>query len=515
MMTKDQKKIIFLELGLLVLFLVFGFHEVLFSDFYGIHSWRQSDCLSIAYHYYQGNSFLEPEIHNLISDNNTSGKSAGEFPILYWLIGNIWALTAYSEPVYRILVLLLTLAGFYFQYLSLKVFFKSTFFAFGLTLITFSTPLVLFYGTSFLTNMPSLSFAQIGCYCFYIAYQKKKNYFLHLGILSFVLAGLLKITALSTLIIILPIAVYTNFRSNKLFFVSLLLGIGILYWWYGLYVPKYTELHGGKYTFNSLWPIWKMTNEEIVNSIKFFRDITFWQLMNPLTWILFFFSLLVCFLIKGKIGKFFIYATISLLIGFGLYFILWFNAVHHHDYYFINFIIVPIFILSGGIYFIKERFSKFYYSKKLKYIFSLLIIFSVMYGANNLRMRYKDRLNYWKGFAIATAGNLEPGYWDYMTSALNVKKIKGIDKWLDKNQVSRNDKIVSLSDPSFCIDLYSTKRKGFTLMNFQKDPRKLESLIKKGAKYAITSELNDTALYSNFLGDFIGEYNGTYVYKTK
>ena len=47
-------------------------------------------------------------------------------------------------------------------------------------------------------------------------------------------------------------------------------------------------------------------------------------------------------------------------------------------------------------------------------------------------------------------------------------------------------------------------------MNFHKDPKKLEILIKKGAKYAITNELNDTSLYSSSLGDFIGEYTGEY-----
>ena len=113
-------KLIFVLVGCLILFLAFGFHEVLFSNFYGMHAWRQSDCLSLAYHYYEGNSFLEPEIHNLISDNNTTGKSAGEFPILYWLVGNIWSIIGHSESFYRFFVLLITISGFWFQYLSLK-----------------------------------------------------------------------------------------------------------------------------------------------------------------------------------------------------------------------------------------------------------------------------------------------------------------------------------------------------------------------------------------------------------
>ena len=148
-------------------------------------------------------------------------------------------------------------------------------------------------------------------------------------------------------------------------------------------------------------------------------------------------------------------------------------------------------------------------------MFSFLILFSVLYGANNLRMRFNDRLTYWKGFAIATAGSIEIGYWDYIVFASEAKKMRGIDKWLDKNEISRDDKLVSLSDPSFCIDLYSAKRKGFTIINFQKDPQRLKNLIKKDVKYAMTRELKDTALYVGLLGDFIGEYNGTYVYKTK
>ena len=45
-----------------------------------LHEWRQSDCLSLTEHYYQGTGFLEPKMHNYLALYKTSNETAGEFP---------------------------------------------------------------------------------------------------------------------------------------------------------------------------------------------------------------------------------------------------------------------------------------------------------------------------------------------------------------------------------------------------------------------------------------------------
>ena len=76
-----------------------------------MHTWRQADCVSLTYLYYEGNDFLEPEMHLQLGDDYTSGKSAGELPILYYAVGQIWKLTGPSYLVYRLVGLLILLLG--------------------------------------------------------------------------------------------------------------------------------------------------------------------------------------------------------------------------------------------------------------------------------------------------------------------------------------------------------------------------------------------------------------------
>lgn len=66
------------------------------------HMWRQADCLSITHHYYTGNPFLEPEMHIQLGHNYTTGKSAGEFPVLYYMVAGFWKVFGKSYLSFRL-----------------------------------------------------------------------------------------------------------------------------------------------------------------------------------------------------------------------------------------------------------------------------------------------------------------------------------------------------------------------------------------------------------------------------
>ena len=76
-----------------ILFFSYSYQEVLFYPIHSIHSWRQADCVSLAKNFINESNLLEPSIHNYISDGGKSGKTAGEFTLLYFIIGKIWNLT--------------------------------------------------------------------------------------------------------------------------------------------------------------------------------------------------------------------------------------------------------------------------------------------------------------------------------------------------------------------------------------------------------------------------------------
>ena len=77
-------------LVLLTLFFVYGLFIHFFDGVMPIHEWRKTDSLAFALNYSKGAAFLEPQT-NFIS-NVGNRNAAAEFPIVYYIIGNIWRL---------------------------------------------------------------------------------------------------------------------------------------------------------------------------------------------------------------------------------------------------------------------------------------------------------------------------------------------------------------------------------------------------------------------------------------
>lgn len=76
------------------------------------HLWRQTNCLAIAYNYYAWEwNLFRPAVMSMISDHGLSGRSAGEFPVIYYVIGLLWKVTGPQEVVFRSLKLLLHAGG--------------------------------------------------------------------------------------------------------------------------------------------------------------------------------------------------------------------------------------------------------------------------------------------------------------------------------------------------------------------------------------------------------------------
>ena len=86
-----------LTLGFLLMFSIYEGGRVLHTRPAPCHLWRQTDCLSLTENYRSGRPFLEPEIHARIADGGTTGNSAGEFPLVYWAIGQVWKVTGPSD----------------------------------------------------------------------------------------------------------------------------------------------------------------------------------------------------------------------------------------------------------------------------------------------------------------------------------------------------------------------------------------------------------------------------------
>lgn len=520
---KEHKVLFFL----IALFFLYGFNTIIMEGPYGMHIWRQADCISIADNYLNnGLNFWEPEIHNYISDEGTSGKTAGEFPILYYLIAIVWELFGKSEGLFRLIVLAINVTGFFYLFKLLKSFFENKFWAFCITLCFFSCPILLFYGSGFLTNVPAFSLALIGWYNFHRYYKEQKMLYLYISVLFFVVAGLLKITAFISAVAIFGLLgielILSFFKRKPQVFQSIyksLIPFGIafilLVLWYKFFIDHYTNLHSGKYTFNDFWPIWEMTPEKISEAWNFFLDISSFQFLNPLLWIIFFIGVVVSLFGFKKIGVGYSLIFLAILTGTILYILCWFNSLLYHDYYLINLIILPLVAISGLVLFVKRKWSNWFDSNQAKWVIGLVTVFSIAYGANNMRLRYSDKMTYWKGFSEVFNTEFEVGFWYYEAHNRNGNPVRNIEGYLEGIGVLENDLVICASDPSFCVELYLMNRKGWTNMNIENNPERMKKFIEKGAKYLVITKPNDIEKehLKPFVHTRIGQFNDVSIYK--
>ena len=97
--SKYFPEIIFFTI-FITLFFIYDFDNISFLRPQSVHQWRQCDCLSQSLNYYQdNNSFWQPQMNYLGKDD--TGKTASDFPLLYFSAAKLWKLFGYHEYIYR------------------------------------------------------------------------------------------------------------------------------------------------------------------------------------------------------------------------------------------------------------------------------------------------------------------------------------------------------------------------------------------------------------------------------
>ncbi|MBL0044510.1 MAG: hypothetical protein IPP33_08960 [Flavobacteriales bacterium] len=186
---------------MLVMSIVYGYQEILFKPPQGLHQWRQADCLSITDNYSDDDAhFLEGEIH--YRGGMGSGKTMSEFPVFYYLIGRVWSTFGRNEVVFRCVVLILFYVAMFALFASLSAILKDRMLSLFITTLMFTSPMLAFYANNFLMNVPALSMVFIGWRLVQIYTQSFRPWPLVLGILFFMIAGLLKASAGLSLIVV-------------------------------------------------------------------------------------------------------------------------------------------------------------------------------------------------------------------------------------------------------------------------------------------------------------------------
>lgn len=484
--------------GYIALALAYDYPKTMFALPQSVHQWRQADCLSItSNYYYHSNPFLEPAIHYLGSDE--TGKTMSEFPIVYYGIAQIWKITGHRIWIYRACIAFLFFLGLLAVFKLAELVLKDSWFALFSSLLLFTSPVLVYYSNSFLMNIPALSFALIGFYCFFLYWNRKRTYLMVIGFSCYILASLLKVSSLLSLIaiLILFISEHLNFLpvKSRLFrktwheYIGFCLCLLIPFLWYQFAI-SYNNQHTGQIFLTGILPVWEMTMPKIKETLLHIGRHLRWDYFRPAIEILLLFLLISTIPLRknidGNLLKLMALLCIG-AIGFGL---LFFGALQWHDYYIIDlYIMVPVLLLAffQGI---KVRFPRLASSPLLLLVLLIVLIHSADFARRRIDERY-DINNY---------RNLH--HRDIFQAFSEIGPL--LEEW----GIGPDEKVLSLSDYSINISLYLMNRWGWTDYGLHLDPKKIEEKIDLGVRYLFIAD--DKTLQNPVLAPFLEKKIGSY-----
>lgn len=487
------------------------------------HIWRQADCLSITTNLFEGHgSFLEPEMFARIADHGTSGQSAGEAPVLYWLVAQVWRFTGKSEFVYRCVGLLFLFLGLLALFRSLRLIGLHLPWALGLSLLMFCSPALVYYSLGFITDVPAFAMALIGFYFFARFWQEKQVRWWALAMVAFAVGASMKVTAgLGLLALLGCYALWTAFprlREPGMFprpavgWATALASVALVVAWY-IHADHYNQAHGGRYTFNGFWPLWKMNPEEIDQAIRFAQEILVFQVFDTSVWILLALAFAVGLSQARRWPSLLVAFNALVVLGTATYVILWFNALDRHDYYFINPLMMPLVILVSVVWWLHRQWPRIASSKPVIFIFLLLVGYNVAYARNNLSMRSNPRgVDKSSLLPLDHAG--ERLFWRAEQWG-PLDPLIGMDAVLDSAGIPKSALVAVPEDGTINASLYLLDRPGLTgYGGLLRDVFSVERFIALGGRYLLLSNRvpwADSAL-RNYMRDTVLSHRGAVLY---
>ncbi len=465
-----------------------------------MHLWRQSDCLALTLQYARGEgTFMEPAILSQIADKGTSGKSAGELPLLYFLMGKLWSVIGQSEFAYRLFGLLMHVAGTFALFGAVRRVVRSDLWAIATALLFFTSPVVVYYGIAFLPDVPAFDLALIGWYALVRFAGERRHRWWFLAAACFGLATLLKVTAGMSFVALVALLVLATVRpawlgEHRRLLPDLLPGwaaVGVVLasvlGWYG-HAEVYNDAHGGRYTFNNLWPIWEMSPEKVEEAWRFAKDVLVFQVFDTSAWILFGVAAVVLLMHLRQLPRAVVLLNLLLIMGAAAYIVLWFNALLFHDYYFINPQIMLVVLWVTFLWWLHTHHADIAVSRWARWSMGALVLFNLAHAANNMHMRYNEGGPLMRSSLLPLYHDQELPYWNTISYG-PMSDLPTITPFLREHGVMESDKVIFLDDASINASLYLMGQPGYTRFGWELDSAATyDRLIGLGAKYLLFAE---------------------------
>lgn len=484
-----------------VIFIFSGGHQVFNLHPASVHQWRQSDCSAyVKSFYFNHTNLFHPATFNLAGKD---GRVASEFPLIYYLSAKLQVITGTNYWITRGLTFVFYIIGLLALLGCIRKWIPQKLYALFPVLILATSPYYYYYALNFLPNIPAISLSFLGLYCFLNYQGRYRLRDLIGGVLSFMLAMLLKPTdggILLAAFVCVHIYDYFFSRSNKILSrkaliylaLGLLLIILINISWIK-YVNWYNDQNGNHQNLIGIYPAWQMDKGLFKYTIK--RVITEWSIVFQHKLLLYLIvSLFFLCLFKWRQLNYFLKKiTCFLLLGTTGYSVLWFKAYTDHDYYQLPLVLPAVFLAITSVeYYIRCLYPKLN-KRYANSIFVLLLMFLIISIFHNRRIQ-EERYS-------------KPEY-VYLNPTLYE-----IEPYLLNIGITSDDHVVCVPDKSPNSSLNAINRYGYTEA-FNWDGYNINNFQKEGAAYLIISDSSylKNPLYQPFEQKQIGMFKGVYVF---
>ncbi len=524
-LARNKSNLVFIGL-LIVMFFVYRYPHSIQKGPFSIHYWRQSSGLSIALNYEKEDiGFFEPTIH--WTGDLENGKTVVEFPVIYYLAGKLWKVFGHHEFIFRLINLLILYTGLFYLFMFLREFLKSDFWAIVIPLILFTSPTLVYYGNNTLMNTPAFGLVLIAAYYYWHFIQTGKANPLYVSMSIFMLAGLLKLTALilfTSILLIHLIAIIPRlkkvlniknlFRPVHLvpFAIVIIINVAWVQW-----VKAYNAENISGIFLQGLNPIWKTTlSDGIYVGRLFYYELLGTMLSIPAIYICMLLHIWLLFNHR-RANPLLLSLSVITLGGTFLYFLLFFKAMTVHDYYLINLIIVFPLILVTFLDFLRNNYPSMVGNRAFKGVILIGLVLMVYGTMVRQRARYDLSDTFVKHSIILSIKqkNLYESY--HHNYRYRFQALESIQPYLRELGIKRENKVLSMPDGTPNYTLYLMDQKGITDFGYGrlKDGERIDHFIATGVKYLV---INDPKILSveylkPFLQDKIGEYKNVSIYR--
>jgi hypothetical protein len=484
---------------LLLMSSLFHFPVILDQPIDGIHQWRQSDCWSMTLNYYhEDRSLLDPRMHY---EGHGEEDGFAEFPLIYYLDAQLMKVFGSSIAIPRITNILILFAGLFSLFLALRRLFRSSFWGAWPPFLVFSSPILIYYGSSPMLNVVALSFLMIAFYFSFRFYEERSDRLL-IGAAAFIaLAGLMRTTMaiaaapLYVLFLVELLGGRTYGPDGGAFFArkfkqgAILFGPVLLIGAWSAFAKAWNTAEGHEYFFLETNSVFRSASvaEFWEVATRLYHEYLQEAFTRP--FLLLFAILFPVILIRPRsFSRIGVLAVATYGFFTLLYFLLWYRNLFQHDYYLFDTypfaLSMPIVLLHA----LSER-TWVLRSRAAMIGASLLLLFGIYGGSVLQGKRYGiggSLVN--RNFILSES---EKDFWEWFHHAnRHHEALYDITPHLRDLGIERKDPVISLPDPTPNHTLSLMDQYGFTGLfdKGNKGKELIEMWMEQGAEYLIVND---------------------------